>query len=234
MVRSIETYMTTAEPLADATGPVQRALEEIRLAGEKTTLLFPRGEYHFYKENAQVRQYHTSNTDTLSYPDKTIGILLEGQRDLTIDGDGSVFIFHGNMMALAVVDSVNIELKNFSWDYPCAPTQEMVIKEINANRVIYQMPEQQTFDVVGNHLVWYEDSPITGVRYWQFQDDEKACNVMVYEPTERRIARHDLHESPFVGVVGISREEEGRSVCITYTGELPAFYQEGEIGRAHV
>ena len=222
---NIATYGISPNMCKDCTVPLQKALAQIKEDEEETVLEFPSGEYHFYKEHATLKNYHTSNTDTLDYPEKIIGILLEGQNNLTINGNGSMFIFHGNMMALAIVDSKNIKLENFSWDYPSAPTGEMVIEEVDKRRVVYRIPQNQKFELVDNQLIWFEDSPLSEERYWQFSNDELACNVMVYEPDMPRIARHNLDESPFFGTKQIKIISE-QLVEITYEQDIPSFYQK--------
>ena len=114
----------------DSTEAVQKALAAAKKEeekGQKVVLEFPRGEYQIYKDKAEVRNYHTSNTNSLEHPQKTIGILIEEHKNLTIDGNGSLFMMHGNMMALAVVKSENIKLKNFSWDFEVPTVSEMTI-----------------------------------------------------------------------------------------------------------
>lgn len=235
---SVEAYGIKPDTREDCTRLLQRALQDIQNMGEPVTLRFPLGEYHFYKEFGSVRRYHTSNTDTLDYPVKTIGILVEQQKDLTVDGQGSLFLFHGNMMALAVVDSENIVLRDFSWDYACGMTQEMVITRMDGQRVTYELPKCQTFYLentsgkCSDAVVWYEDSPITKERYWAFHNGEETCNVMVYEEKEKRISRHEVVENPFAQVERIQQIEHGEDgghpqIEITYQNPLPSFYHEG-------
>jgi hypothetical protein len=228
---SVEEYGILPNCNEDCTRPLQKVLQSICEITEPVVLKFPRGVYHFHKEYALRRCYHTSNTNTLDYPKKSIGILLENQKGITIDGCGSLFLFHGNMMALAVVDSEDVVLQNFSWDYPCAPTSEMVIETVRGNRVIYSIPQKQTFEIYDNDIIWYEESPLSGERYWQFTNDEKCCNVMVCDEEKGIIGRHDLSESPYAHVEtiktiyddGVSRPK----LEIVYRRLLPSFYQSG-------
>ena len=55
----------------DSTEAIWAALEaakESEAAGKAVTLRFPRGEYHIYKDKAQTREYHTSNTNSIENP----------------------------------------------------------------------------------------------------------------------------------------------------------------------
>ena len=74
---------------ADSTVAIQKALaaaKELEEQGKAVTLVFPQGEYHIYKDKAETREYHTSNTNSIENPIKTIGLLIEEHKNLTIDG----------------------------------------------------------------------------------------------------------------------------------------------------
>ena len=115
---------------ADSTVAIQNALaaaKELEAQGKSVTLEFPHGEYHIYKDYAETREYHTSNTNSIENPIKTIGLLIEEHKNLTIDGQGSLFMMHGNMMALAVVKSENIVLRDFAWDFAVPTVTELTV-----------------------------------------------------------------------------------------------------------
>ena len=79
----------------DSAEAIQAALEaarEYEAAGKAVTLRFPRGEYHIYKDHALTREYHTSNTNSIENPIKTIGLLIEEHKNLTIDGEGTAVL----------------------------------------------------------------------------------------------------------------------------------------------
>jgi hypothetical protein len=71
-------------------------------------IVFPRGRYDFWQDLSIL-------TSRFS-----IGLPLENMKNITIDGDSSEFVFHGNMQIANVLKSENITLKNFSvdWDFP--------------------------------------------------------------------------------------------------------------------
>lgn len=120
------------------------------------TVNFPKGEYHIYKDYSQTREYHTSNTNSIQNPIKTIGILIEDQKNLTFEGNESMFVMHGNIMALAVVRSENVKLNNFSWEYGVATTSEMTVMsmgEANGSQYTdYYIPSSYPFEIEGTSL----------------------------------------------------------------------------------
>ncbi|MGB8454860.1 MAG: glycosyl hydrolase family 28-related protein [Anaerocolumna sp.] len=222
---NILNYGAKADGKTDCTIPVKKALEDIRKRKKPATLFFPKGEYHFYKEYAEKRLYHTSNTNSLDYPVKEIGILIEEQENLRIDGDGSLFLFHGNMMALAVVKSRQIELCNFSWDFPCATVSEMTIEKIENNRVIYRIPKAQTYEVKNQEIRWYEKSPLTGETYWSFMNQEQVAALVVYHPWDKTAIRYPEEFWPLSNAESMTGLKDQR-IQVTYK-KVPDCYREG-------
>ncbi len=82
---------------------------------DKIIIRFETGRYDFYPADAQIREYYISNHDQ-DQP-KKVGICIEDWNNLTIDGNNSDFIFHGQMLPVAIVNSSNVILKNFSVDF---------------------------------------------------------------------------------------------------------------------
>ena len=97
---------------------LQKALQDIKsqvALGDKVTLLFESGRYDFHPEGAAVREYYISNHDQTN--PKKVGIALEDMKNLTLDGQGSEFVFHGRMLPVSLLRSENCLLKNFSIDF---------------------------------------------------------------------------------------------------------------------
>ena len=58
----------------------------------------------------------------------TIGFLLQNLKDITFDGGGSEFIYHGKMQVAAINSCTNVTLQNFSvdWDRPMISQGEII------------------------------------------------------------------------------------------------------------
>jgi hypothetical protein len=82
------------------------ALEECAVH-DSAILVFPKGRYDFWQ-------------DFSSRSRSTIGIRLDSLMNFIFDGDGSEFIFHGNMQIMSISGCDNILVRNFSvdWDFP--------------------------------------------------------------------------------------------------------------------
>lgn len=52
-----------------------------------------------------------------TYKDKKIGILIEDMDNVTVEGNDSLFMFHGKMTTFASIDSENVTFQNFEVDF---------------------------------------------------------------------------------------------------------------------
>lgn len=97
----------------DCTLAVWEALRECA-EHPQATLLFEKGTYHFKSKYAYQKEYYMSNND---YSLKSIIFPLFDRKELTIDGGGSDFIMHGEVLPFVLDRCDNITLKHFSVDY---------------------------------------------------------------------------------------------------------------------
>lgn len=121
---------------------VMDALKKMKDGG---IIQFEKGEYHFYKEGSLKQFIAVSNNAAC---DKHIVFPIIDLNNVTIDGGGASFIFHEITFPFAVVESKNIELKNFSVDTGIAPigkfrvgkiTEEGFYLEIDKNKSPYRI-----------------------------------------------------------------------------------------------
>lgn len=94
---------------------VVEAVKKALLQGE-TNIEFEQGEYHFYPEKAEERISCISNHDNDGV--KKVGIQIEYKKNVTINGNGSKFIFHGIMLPFGIEHCEKVSLCNFSVDFP--------------------------------------------------------------------------------------------------------------------
>lgn len=117
-VYEISAFGLKANSSKNASPVLQKALAKIKVEykeGEKVILRFPEGRYEFHEKGAAVREYYISNHDQTN--PKKVGIALEDMKNLTLDGQGSEFVFHGRMLPVSLLRSENCLLKNFSIDF---------------------------------------------------------------------------------------------------------------------
>lgn len=77
-------------------------------------LRFEKALYPFFPEQGAEEFLTLSNNDS---GDKRVAFLIKEMRDVTIEGDGSDFLFHGCMVPFAVKGSTNVTIKGVSVDY---------------------------------------------------------------------------------------------------------------------
>jgi len=104
---------------------VQKALEFSR-SKTNPVIVFPKGRYDFWPQYAIEKLYYESNTDVI--PLRRCAILVENIKHLTIDCNGSEFVFHDRIQPFTVDKSENIIIKNVNidWDIPLSAQAEIV------------------------------------------------------------------------------------------------------------
>ena len=77
-------------------------------------------------------EYYISNHDQDN--PKRVGFAFEYLQNITFDGQGSEFIFHGRMIPFALLNGKNITLKNFSVDFAVPALRQLQILDVNRER----------------------------------------------------------------------------------------------------
>ena len=97
-------------------GPTLRKLLDAAakqcLGGSSVTIDLPKGVYHFYPEGALRMSYYVSNHDQQDI--HPVGFPIVGQQNLTINGNGSTFVFHGKMQPVLLMDSKQVKLNDIT------------------------------------------------------------------------------------------------------------------------
>lgn len=101
----------------NVTAEVVSALARIGEAGGGE-LHFEKGEYHFYREGCVSRFFAVSNN---SAGEKAIVFPIIDMENVTVDGHGSLFVFHEVTFPFLLSHSQNITLKNITFDLGTSP-----------------------------------------------------------------------------------------------------------------
>lgn len=154
----------------DSALAVQAAIEKAaELDGEPTIINFPKGEYHIYPDYSEKRDLYVSNTSgtNQAVKKKTIGILLEDMENVTIEGNGSLFVFHGKMTTLSTIRCRNIKFQNFAFDFQVPTVVDITVEEVGDGYAVAYVPECFEYEIDDTSITWLSDvSPYTGKRYW--------------------------------------------------------------------
>ncbi|MDP4130858.1 MAG: right-handed parallel beta-helix repeat-containing protein [Bacteroidota bacterium] len=162
---------------ADAMQGVKRAIAACRHK-PGAVLVFPAGRYDFWPAKAAQREYYISNTSSeeeCPSKTKTIGLLFEQIKRLTVEGNGSLFVFHGKMITWALDHCEDIRLQNISIDFERPTMSEMTLKIVEKDSLIAAIHPDSKFTIINNKLMWYGEgwtlhhyhailvNPVTGV-----------------------------------------------------------------------
>lgn len=159
----------------DSTPAIKKAIEAAKKITKKSdtpvVIDFPEGRYDIYPDQAEERELYISNTvgTNQTYKDKKIGILIEDMDNVTVEGNDSLFMFHGKMTTFASIDSENVTFQNFEVDFQVSTVIDMTAVKKEGNEVTYYIPECYNYQVNGNSIKWMSDkSPYTDEYYWTY------------------------------------------------------------------
>ncbi|MHA4811323.1 alpha-1,3-galactosidase-related protein [Flavitalea flava] len=141
----------------DATAAIRNALLACK-GKSNAALVFPKGRYDFFADSGTRKEYFISNTSSESEcPSriKTIGLLLEGMKDLLIEGEGSLFMFHGKMITFALDHCTNISLHNLAMDFERPTMSEFTITKSTPASVEVQIHPDSWYRLDSGRLTWY-------------------------------------------------------------------------------
>ncbi|NUU59418.1 right-handed parallel beta-helix repeat-containing protein [Paenibacillus sp. JW14] len=192
----------------------------------------PKGRYHFYVDEATRAPYYISNTTSeTENPDvtKTIGILLKGLHNFTLEGNGSLFIFHGKQTMILLDGCSNVELRNLHTDYYRPTVTEMTITSGGTHSFDTEVHPDSRYEIRDGRLVWigegwsFTEGPMQTydpVRNTTWRMDnwlEQATSVEELEPMKLRL-HFDFHPEVVPGHVLQNRDGIRDQVGVFITG----------------
>ena len=148
-----------ADSKKNAAPLVQKMLDRIQAEvtpEEEVIIRFEEGQYEFHEKGAAIRTYYISNHDQ-TLP-KKVGISLEGWKNLTLDGQGARFVFHGRMLPLSLLRSENCRLQHFSIDFATPHIAQVTVVENDPQKGItfepapwvnYRITKDSIFETYG-------------------------------------------------------------------------------------
>jgi hypothetical protein len=119
----------------NATPAVRAAVERL---GTGDTLRFAKGEYHFFEDGAKDHFLASVGSSTGM---KKVVFHLEGLKDVTIDGGGSTFVFHGKAFPFVAERCDGVKIGNFTSRVFRLPLVEFTITEKNDEGFLCQFAE---------------------------------------------------------------------------------------------
>lgn len=206
------------DSFTDATAGVKKAIEYCKKKSG-ATLFFPSGRYDFWPDNSEKREYFISNTSSeTECPSKVknIGLLFEEAENVSIDGDGSLFVFHGKMITLGLDRCKNIHVKNLKIDFERPTMSEIRFEEIYPDSIIASIHPDSKYAILNDKLFWYGDN-------WKLKEsfsiltnpDDGTELYSLWSPLfESRVEEQDLFKVKFEGNFNNTNYKIGKTLTI--------------------
>ena len=175
---SFEDYGARANTLQNSSIAAQNLIKELKKVGvndsDHIIVTFPKGIYHFFEDSAFVREYYISNHDQDN--PKKVAFAMEGLKNITFDGQGSEFIFHGRMIPFSLINSEVITLKNFSVDFEVPALRQLNVLNVNASsdEIIAEIFPNGNYRIEDDKLIIKGESyEITPNNAMSFREDKR-------------------------------------------------------------
>jgi hypothetical protein len=121
-------------------------------------LVIPHGRYDLYPDSAIKKTYFISNTSSeTECPSKvkTIGLLFEGIRNLRIEGDGSLLVFHGKMTTIVIDHCDGFTLTDLAEDFARPTMSEFTVTRASDTAIDVRVHPDSWHRLDSGRLTWY-------------------------------------------------------------------------------
>lgn len=114
---------------------------------------FSNKRYDFHEEGAFTKEFYISNHDQDN--PKKVAFFLNNLRNVTIDGQGASFVFHGRMIPFILTRSQNVKMTNFSIDFELPHLRQLEILTVDkkANEVTATIEPKGNYEIVNEKLI---------------------------------------------------------------------------------
>lgn len=152
---SIADYGIKPDTRENVSAAAQRLIDDLknRTDTAHVDVIFPKGTYHFFEDSAFVREYYISNHDQDN--PKKVGLAIENLKNITIDGKGSTFIFHGRMIPISILYSENVSLKNISIDFEVPALRQLNVLDVRkeSEEIIAEIYPSENYRIDDGKLI---------------------------------------------------------------------------------
>ncbi|MCQ6561736.1 alpha-1,3-galactosidase-related protein [Paenibacillus mendelii] len=141
----------------DATKAIQSAIDAASAVKGPVIIDFPQGRYDLYPDHASKEVYYVSNTASEQEnpdPTKTIGLLFKGASRFSLEGNGSLLLFHGKMTPLVLDGCADAEIRNLHIDYARPTISEMRITAIGERHWDVEVHPDSPYMLQDGKLIW--------------------------------------------------------------------------------
>ncbi|MDO3627530.1 right-handed parallel beta-helix repeat-containing protein [Mucilaginibacter sp. BT774] len=179
-------YGVKSNSFQDAASGIRKAIETCN-AKKSAVLLLPGGRIDIWPEKAVKRELYISNcteNDTLPKV-KSIAFLFEHCRNLTLDGNNTLVVLHGKMVSFALLNSVNVKLKDISFDYERPTMSELTIQSVTDTVIEAKIHPDSKFSIDSGRISFYGEG-------WK----ARAYHAILFDPQNETLCYSSF--SPFM------------------------------------
>ncbi|MFI3321770.1 MAG: right-handed parallel beta-helix repeat-containing protein [Rikenellaceae bacterium] len=170
---------------------VNKAIEN----GGNTTITFEKGTYHFYPERAHEEFVYISNhADVLA----RIAFCFKNVENVTIDGGGSTFIFHGRMIPFLMEGCKDMTVKNLKIDFAETFHSEGKIVAVNEGKGTFDMEisKEYPYEIRNGELIYLKS-------YYE----HGLGQAILYDPATKGIAFQTELSTPISTTKPVNKNE---------------------------
>lgn len=155
-----------------------KVLERILNADARpiSEIKFEKGTYHFYPDKGLEKFVHISNHNDVII---RTAMPIFNFNNLTIDGQGSTFIYHGRMIPFLIDNSNNITVKNVTvdWAEPFHSEGKIVAHDIEKHSFDMKISEEYPYEIRNEQLIFVKE-------YYEHH----LGQAILYDPERKAIA----------------------------------------------
>ena len=174
-VLSVTNFGIRPNSRVNAVKAVRAAIEACR-GKEGMTLVFPKGRYDFWAQHSEEIEYYESNT-TDNNP-RICPVVLKGIKGLTIEGNGSEFVYHGRMQPLTLENCEGVTVRNIDidWDIPFVAQAKIV--DVKKNHIDIKINKMESpYEILGGKISFYGEGWKSG--WWGCMEFEAETRVIL-------------------------------------------------------
>ena len=184
----------------NATPAVRAAVDRL---GDGDTLRFAKGEYHFFEEGAKALFRASVGSSTGM---KKVVVHLEGKRNVTVDGNGASFVFHGDSFPFVAQRCEGVKIGNFTFRVFRLPLVEFVITEKNDEGFLCRFADgSATYETKDGEIFFDMDEGRTDSREREISVHALRYGHIQYLVTPKSKCNRDTLASTFYPVAAEDR-----------------------------
>ncbi|MFC2113022.1 right-handed parallel beta-helix repeat-containing protein [Bacteroidota bacterium] len=214
-----EAVLFSTDIAEDATPAV---LARIMKASELpvSEIKFEKGTYHFYPDKGLEFFVNISNHNDVLI---TTAFPLSGLKDLTIDGQGSTFIFHGRMIPFLIDNCENIKVINLSidWAMPFHSETLVVANDLKNKTFDLAISEEYPYEIRNEQIYFIKE-------YYE----HTIGQAILYDPQRKAIALDTESHTPLTSFSRETVQNNLDKIEYKYLVD-PIAPQQSRIGRAN-